>query len=62
MDRLTLYIALHAAFAAALALGAGLRLIRRNGGLVEWGNEVLLIGLAFILALTAAMMTAPTEG
>lgn len=61
MSRLTLYFGLHLAFALILAGDILVRLLRRKGGLPEWGNAALLIGLVFIVALTGAMMAMPAD-
>ncbi len=61
MSRLTVYLGMHLAFALILAADIVVRLLRRKGGLAEWGNDALLIGLVFIVALTGAMAAMPAE-
>lgn len=52
MDQVTFYIAVHALFALGLAGTAVARTMQAKGGLIEWANDALNLGVVFILVLT----------
>lgn len=53
MLQLQIYLAAHLLFAVGLVIAAVVRLRQPQAGLVEWGNDALLIGALFTLAIVA---------
>ncbi|MFC7334186.1 hypothetical protein [Rhodocista pekingensis] len=53
MLQLQIYLAAHLLFAVGLLVAAVVRLRQPQAGLVEWGNDALLIGALFTLAIVA---------
>ncbi|ACI98111.1 hypothetical protein RC1_0676 [Rhodospirillum centenum SW] len=51
MLQLQVYLAAHLLFVVALLVAAVVRLRQPQAGLVEWGNDALLIGGLFTLAI-----------